>query len=230
MLSDSAQDSFVQVLVGQAETPFTVHKTLLCKSSDYFKAQLKPEWSGTPVKAPHDSQSAFNIYVNWLYSSKITTTATSTSNEEQHHAEWKALAESYVVGEVLLDIPFKDSVIDALRAKIQSTSGHTIWSCGGDLIKIIYSGTSESSPARMLLADVYASIKRTKELTAVYDKAPKDFFYNVSLVCNRWVANLEQRMPDYEPLKDFWFCSDLSCKYHCHLDSAECYLQEHSNA
>lgn len=61
-------------------------------------------------------------------------TATYTQNYDENEKEWMNLAAAYVLGNELLDTAFKDSVIDALRAKVRSLSGNTIWPYGGELI------------------------------------------------------------------------------------------------
>ena len=114
--------------MGESKATLYVHQSVLCSWWQYFKTKKKPEWSqpGGVVDSPYDSEAAFNLYVSWLYTRKIPNAAALSQSQDDNETEWKTLAEAYVLGDALLDTAFKDHVIDALRAKVQSPSGHTI--------------------------------------------------------------------------------------------------------
>lgn len=214
----SARDPLITVKVGEGGATFRVYESVLCSSSEFFKAKKKPEWSkpDTAVDLTDQSDEAFNLYVNWLYTKNIPTATTLSQTNEDNEAEWKLLTASYVLGDVIIDVMFKDTIIDALQAKVKSTSGHTLWPCGGEIIQVIYDSTLEGSPLRRFIVQVYAYHAGQVELASALESAPKEFFYDI-LVAERLI-----RTP--RPLKDFlvfW-----QCVYHSHGLTGDCYMKE----
>ena len=76
-------------------------------------------------------------------------------SRELHQHEFMVLADSYVLGEGLMDNTFKDVAIDALCVKVRGPRGDTIWPAFVGMVKIIYAGTPESSKARALLVNIF---------------------------------------------------------------------------
>ncbi|KAF2667991.1 hypothetical protein BT63DRAFT_472660 [Microthyrium microscopicum] len=73
-----AQETTVQILVGEEEQVFAVHQHLLRSNSEYFKAMLRNETSGGfkenvegQIKLPDVSVKLFNLFVQFLYHGKI---------------------------------------------------------------------------------------------------------------------------------------------------------------
>ncbi|KAL2051278.1 hypothetical protein ABVK25_008527 [Lepraria finkii] len=66
-------DELVTVLVGPEKHRFDIHKTLLCKSSDFFEAafngSLKEKKRTTIL--PEQGVSTFKYYVHWLYTHNL---------------------------------------------------------------------------------------------------------------------------------------------------------------
>ena len=228
----SAKDEFVRVHVGESKATFHVHKSVLCSSSQYFKAKEKPEWSkpGGAVDSPCDSEDAFNLYVNWLYMRKIPTKAVLSQSPQDHETEWKTLAEAYVLGDALIDTPFKDVILDALYAKVRSTSGHTIWSCGGQITEIIYC-LPESSPARRFILDIYKKHAGEKDLASMFNEAPKEFFYDLAMAGKMGVTARALDTFGTYPSGDYWNPNTEChpCTYHSHREPEHCYLKSTSD-
>jgi hypothetical protein len=141
-------------------------------------------------------------------------TATTLTQSDNNETEWKTLASAFVLGEALIDSVFKDTIMDALRAKVCSTSGHTMWSCGGEMVKMLYEGTPEGSAAGKFMVDVYTLHAGEKELELVRAQLPKDFFYDMFVLIIKGSTT--------RPLNDF--PGTWTCKYHGHKPSEPCYL------
>ncbi|KAK3172457.1 hypothetical protein OEA41_005779 [Lepraria neglecta] len=66
-------DGLVTVLVGPEKHRFDIHKTLLCKSSDFFEVAFNgslKEKEGTTT-LPEQDVSTFKYYVHWLYTRNL---------------------------------------------------------------------------------------------------------------------------------------------------------------
>ncbi|EMF08966.1 uncharacterized protein SEPMUDRAFT_26305, partial [Sphaerulina musiva SO2202] len=100
----------VNVDQGPNATKIYVHKSVLCASSEFFKAKARRVWSKgeATVDLPHVSQHAFMLYANWAYSGKVN----ETSVPDQ--ADWEILAEAAALGQQLMDSAFKHSVMDTM--------------------------------------------------------------------------------------------------------------------
>lgn len=222
----SAREEVIQVRVGESKDTFSVHKALLCSTSQFFQAKQKEEWSkGDPViKAPYDVEEAFNLYVNWLYTCRIPTAAMVTDNHGENENEWKVLAHAYALGDAILDTPFMDTVVDAMHAKIRSHSGHTIWACAAEIIDIIYAPPAPN-PAKRLLADLYAQYAGEQEMAALAGKGNQEFFHDVAAAPRTDTA--ERSLRDFDSFLNFNYSR---CKYHSHRDPEKCYLQEADKA
>lgn len=76
-----------------------------------------------------------------------------------HEADWKILAAAFVVGEVVMDDPFKDPVMqmDAWCVETGDPKAATLWAVMKTIIQITYEGTPTGSLVRMWLLDVFTN-------------------------------------------------------------------------
>lgn len=119
---------------------------------------MKDHW-GTSARGSitldDEDPEVFEVYLNWLYCETLPVRNDSPGREG--NTEYIQLAKSYVLGEMLQDVNFKDAVLDAILIKSRSTtSDGQCWFPVGPAIRCIYEGTPESSAARRLLVDLYA--------------------------------------------------------------------------
>lgn len=129
-------------------------------------------------------------------------------------SEWLNLARAYVLGQAVVDINFKDTVIDAMRAKVKSASGPSIWLVASELVRIIYNGTPEDSPARRFLVDLYHGHAGEGDMEkGVF---PSDFLFDLTR------AALTRCGVHKTPVTNLGGSSVIKCKYHEHGENA-CY-------
>ncbi|KAL8733768.1 MAG: hypothetical protein Q9166_001962 [cf. Caloplaca sp. 2 TL-2023] len=61
---------FVTILVGQGETPFYIHRDLLCDRSAHFRAALKGHFKEAKtgqIAFPEEQAETFDLFVYWVY-------------------------------------------------------------------------------------------------------------------------------------------------------------------
>lgn len=128
---------------------FVVHESTIRQRSRFFDNALKRGWKEAEhkvVRLPEAESDAFELYVNWLYSSQLYTKGQSDEDE------YGQLVEAYVLGDWLQDPDYKDAVIDALIDKIKDDP---ILPTG--LAGTIWAHTAPGSSLRELVTDVYLS-------------------------------------------------------------------------
>jgi hypothetical protein len=159
------------VTVGHEEnrSSFKIHEDAICDRSEFFRNSMKPEWASMRVDPrvidlPEDDPEAFSLYHTWLYSGELAilsntsagqdSTSSSLSDEapDDHHT----LAYAYALGERLLDIPFKNAIVDAYVLYARGTAPGKRYYPSNEEIRIIYDGTGDRSPIRQLLVDIWA--------------------------------------------------------------------------
>lgn len=130
--------------VGVDRVEFTVHLKQLEKSP-FFRSAVKKDWlvDGT-IALPIDDPTVVHCYLHFLYSSAVPANF------------YEALAELYVFGEKIMDVDFKNAVIGAIirETRKPETDGHCYFPTG-DVVDILYAGTSSGSPARKLMVDLF---------------------------------------------------------------------------
>ena len=204
----------VEVGAPIAET-FNVHLKVLCSSSDFLKAKVKPEWlkNQNSVKLPDLLPETFSIYVNWLYTGALTGLLRPGDAEDRKDLlEFRRLATAFVLGEALLDVAFKDTIIDTLLFRVCSDTGRQVFTAGAEIAKIVYDGTPTESPARQLLIDIYRNHAYEPDMTHVGRDLPHEFLLDVA------VALVGKGKP--QPLKQLQ--EKGTCDYHSHGSNVAC--------
>ncbi|KAM0459399.1 hypothetical protein ACHAPV_005586 [Trichoderma viride] len=180
-----------------------------------MKAYWETSTSGSVTLQEEDPE-VFEVYQHWLYFEKLPVQNDSPGLEG--NIEYVQLAKAYVLGEMLLDISFKNAVLDAILIKSRSkaSDGHR-WFPVGPAIRCIYEGTLESSAARRLLVDMYTYHGYGEWLTqwASKDDLPKQFLLDLA------IATLAKRPRPLASLAP----KAGACEYHEHLpNSNSCYV------
>ncbi|KAK4497222.1 hypothetical protein PRZ48_011672 [Zasmidium cellare] len=214
-----ARDTIVEVSVGEPATIFHIHRSVLLRSSDFLQTKAKPEWSKgeATVNLPGHPSVAFNIYSKWLYSGSILsrTSFGLFGSAPKEDSEWACLAHAFALGEELMDTEFKDTIMDALRAKAQSYNGESIWPVAANVVRIIYDGTPAQSPARKFIVDIYHSHADATALDST-DGFPAEFLLDLSRI------SLSRRIKT--KMTEPGACSTTSCVYHEHGKEGKCYV------
>jgi hypothetical protein len=171
----------IQVRVGaedDAGAPtFSVHQELFTKRSEFFKLATSGSWRESKentISFPEDDLDAFRVYLHLVYTNNVVSSGTMKN-------EWMLLCRLYVLAEKLQDAAAKDSAIDAMRdyAKDARRMDTMVWD--PEVIRELYDGTPERSPARRLVVDLYALLGGQPWLEGKKAELPKDFLYDIAM-------------------------------------------------
>lgn len=87
-----------------------------------------------------------------------------------------SLAEAYAFGEEIMDVKFKNAILDSMMATAMKWNTFP----GLDAVNLIYEGTTSKSPARHLLVDIHAQKAHAgKEWNVQYGGCPKEFLVDL---------------------------------------------------
>ncbi|TGO46085.1 hypothetical protein BCON_0346g00110 [Botryotinia convoluta] len=92
---DELEDELVHIFVGPERKKFSVHKNLICRYEDFFKAALQDngfkEGAENKMDLPEDKPYIFQEFVNWMYAAQVESLQIST--EEAEHTRDLAIIE-----------------------------------------------------------------------------------------------------------------------------------------
>lgn len=206
----------VKVVVGDGESrqAFFIHKSLLSKHSDFFKAALDSNWkegNEYTVRLPEDDPEHFQLFAAFLYSGQIY-----SSKDGDHKAarlegdsEFKRILQSWILGEKLLSVEFKDACTDAFIAKMLEDGTYSNGT-------IIYPHGAAQCGMKRLCVDVAVWKWNAKAI----DKARKkdidpEFWVGLAAALHKTkLSGLKGRAP---------FMEQSTCGYHDHDEGSPCY-------
>jgi len=149
----------VVFLVGtQAPKRFTVHEDIVKASSEFVRLALRGEWkeaSTRRVSLPDDEPDVFSVYQQWLYNGLIHTILGFVLEPDD---EYELLVKAYIFGEKIVDVAFKNSVVDAITEKVNQFGLNT------RLTSLVFDDTAPASPLRRLWLDVYYHLGKVEWL------------------------------------------------------------------
>ncbi|KAL6705330.1 hypothetical protein ACN47E_007140 [Coniothyrium glycines] len=156
-----------------------VHSGVLSTSSKFFKNAIKDVWQHDGSKAIDLSDvnsTVFDLYIQWLYTGRITKDPPSKLNHGMYQAQ------VYVLGEKIMDVQLQNAVLatiitDLIDWGVEST----VWSTSQAIVALIYDGTPSNNPARKLLVDMWK-----RNATVVLEQ---DATFLASM-CNEFLADL----------------------------------------
>ncbi|KAF2242119.1 hypothetical protein BU26DRAFT_555820 [Trematosphaeria pertusa] len=181
--------TFLTVRVGEApnDENFLLHEGIICSRSEFFRRAMNGNWIEKEerlVKLPRDKPELFSIYVNLVYTNKLTTTPKTSAGKAPSVAaigqEYQTMCELYVLCEKLQDTSAKDATVTAILSMI-----HVRHNRGGyrgpppRAVRTIYEGTTSNSPARRLMVDLWTSVTAST-LAKVAGSLPHEFIVDIA--------------------------------------------------
>lgn len=151
---------------------FWIQRDILRQSSKFFQSATKDEWDSLrdekhTVTVSFDDSDAFKSYLHWLHQGEIPCPCKEDLSEGDDH---QFLAKLFVIGEELMDVPFKNAILDIIAYLAAS------YCPGHEAISTIYQGTSPEAPIRKLLADLCAYVAHDNDNSWVtaYKEYPQE--------------------------------------------------------
>ncbi|KAL9024693.1 MAG: hypothetical protein Q9180_007835 [Flavoplaca navasiana] len=140
-------DEVVTILVGPEETPFRIHKGLLCSKSEYFRAAFEGSFKETTEKSVHlrdDDPAVFQFYASLIYTQQPIVGWVHGQHDVDVYCRLYVLADklgSEAIQNVAMDLVHKrcaDDYLDLTEA---------------DTINYVFNNTLPGSRLRAILTD-----------------------------------------------------------------------------
>lgn len=204
------------MLVGKSEKKFTVHRSLVCKSSEFFEASTSIRWKEgqeNTVRLPECEPSTFTTYIGWLYTSEV-----DLLEADEKEVPWvdkdgttltqrlnltRRAIDCYALGDMVLDNGFLNAVVDELISiseKCNTVPGH-------ESVKYAWDKIPKDGKLADLLVDFYAVGLDVKEFDAMLPELPAEFVARIAR------AGIRGRLADSRGRKP---TGKLKCHYHKH--------------
>ncbi|OQN95820.1 hypothetical protein B0A48_18105 [Cryoendolithus antarcticus] len=203
--------TLIIVRVGAEQHPFVINQDVLTRSSDYFKTTLKECWTPKDesefrtLTLQHAGLKSFNIYANWLHSRVVYTQAKDTSKNSESYV---LLSRCYALGDLLLDVDFKDTITDAFVCQVNTVLDGVRFFPNNVAKKYLYANTASTAKIRQWCVDLFAGCKNASLL---YDEDPPEFLRAVAVALIAGSSIHHKAM-------------FADCKYHEHGDGEDaCY-------
>ena len=134
------------------------------------------------VHLQEETPAAFRIYLQWLYRGPtIPTVAWSNTKPTR----FQLLSDAYVMGDMLQDNSFKNSVLDSIHAQTEVVDENGVKYLPRNSINTIYNNTTESCPLRKYLVDAYLIYGHHEdfEKRSKSECLPEEFLMNLVAEC-----------------------------------------------
>lgn len=137
-----------------------VHQGILCKTSEFFKNVMRPEWARQKadpytINLSDHTAADVKLYAQWLYSQKgniSTEKLSGPAYESAVYEVFQTLIEAYIYSEKIMDTAYNKAVFKVLIEAYMADD----WTPGPDLINILYENSSPGCLARSMMIDFAA--------------------------------------------------------------------------
>ncbi|KAL8650460.1 MAG: hypothetical protein Q9226_005132 [Calogaya cf. arnoldii] len=198
----------VTVLVGPEETPFHIHKGLLCSKSVFFRAAFQgsfKEATEKKIRLKDEKPEVFQYYATWIY------TQSSVPDWTYLHINANLCCRLYVLSDKLGSEEFQNIIIDMIHKLFIKDYSLCL---DPETVNYVYDNTLPGSRLRTVLIHELAwnvDIETHPELV----NAVPEFLFEILKICSK---RLPRRLEHEKgPLDTDW------CKtYHVHSDGRIC--------
>ncbi|KAF1973571.1 hypothetical protein BU23DRAFT_132966 [Bimuria novae-zelandiae CBS 107.79] len=182
----------ITIKVGKdaSQRSFKIHEHVICDHTEYFHNHMKDAWTVMKdeqrvIELPNDNPDAFALWRTWIYTEKIAILPEqpfSAEGMEERSAHYAVLAHAYVLGEMILDIPFMNAIADVYVLNARGGDGVRAHYPTNEDIAVLYDGTSPDSPIRKLLVDIWMYRGKVEWLDKELDDGalPREFLIEVT--------------------------------------------------
>ncbi|KAF2443932.1 hypothetical protein P171DRAFT_485401 [Karstenula rhodostoma CBS 690.94] len=163
-------NEFVTVVVGTGDErkSFALHKSVVCKRSEFFHASLCGDWKEShadKIELPEDDPDIFQLYNQSLYVGNVHQAEPDESSQSKYHY----LGQLYVFADKMINVQAKNHVTEAIFHRLKASVipiNHDVCDELADMITMIWNVTSQDAPVRQLLIHSIADFR------ALYSDSP----------------------------------------------------------
>lgn len=177
----------ITILVGEEEHRFTVHKDMICAKSKFFRAACSERWaSGVEkiVRQPEGTVEDFQIYVEWVYTSKV------TLDTEDLDKQQARLMDLYILGDIVDDYQLRNATMKRLIANVRKG----VESVQSSQLVKVYAATMTGSPLRRFIVDWTLRNFDRESIKLYIAQDPAEFVQELAVAALDQVETVE----DYE--------------------------------
>ncbi|KAI4283783.1 MAG: hypothetical protein L6R38_001948 [Xanthoria sp. 2 TBL-2021] len=197
----------VTILVGTAETPFSIHWGLLTSKSTFFNAALTGSWkesSEGKIRLVEDDPELFSTYVLCIYNQDWTLDQNGKALSSDAHCRL------YIMADKFGSEASQNLIIDNLRERATRSKFEMRFTTFG----YVYDNTLPGNPLRKLLADFLAWKLSLPYYKSLVDVAPQCLYDALEVYEKRLSLGSKATTPYHDT---------VACKnYHIHQDGTSC--------
>lgn len=204
----------MHVGAGAAKQTFAVHKDLLTKHSEFFKAAANGEWKEgreNVVSLGSYKPENFKLFCDFLYTGRIFM-AREGDRSGDTDEEFIRTQSAWLMAQKLLSTSFKDALVDTLIAKCVEEKFYP-----NSLHRAVYASGSSKSGMRKLLVDFHIWGTGAKRIEKVgFELESAEFYYDIAVARNKRKSAAK--------IADAPFKEEDTCRYHEHVaEGKPCY-------
>lgn len=172
------EDDIVTVLVGPNMQRFAVHKDVICKGSEFFRAACSTRWlegQEKLVRLPEVRPNVFQVYLDWAYTGILAVEDAQTPEVDRGRSSG-GIIDVYLLGDVLGDVKLRNQAMQLLNTHVSEWKIPSIPS-----ICKIFENTPANSKLRDWAVDITImrqSRQRFSQATAYY---PAEFLSQIAV-------------------------------------------------
>ena len=207
--------------MGADEEKFVVHKNMICHASAFFKNACSKQWKEAKeglVRLPDVKPHTFGVYQGWLYTGVLDFSTTPTEDcqkqrgldltDDAFNEIAQDMADAYVVGDMLRDSGFCNSVVDELISVAETHARLP----GNTVASEIWQKVPPGSAMRRLLVDYFTFDCSEEVVSKAVEIFPADLVKEIAKAGFRDISlSGKDKRPKNRP----------KCFYHDHTDAAK---------
>lgn len=149
----------VNILVGEQETPFIMHKKILCSKSEYFAKAFEGEFRERDgvMRLPEDTPEAVSCFFDWIYTGKVDHSIVQDQESCESFSRNTLYPAYFFAQKIVLD-SFQNAIMDT----IQLVHYQAQYLIPAEDIKVIYENTLDTDEIRTYCQYVKFAVVSTK--------------------------------------------------------------------
>lgn len=174
-------NDLITILVGEEEHHFKAHKDMLCAKSKFFKAACSKVWASgreKVVRQPEGAPEDFQIYVEWVYTSKLSLDADGIEKQQAR------LMDLYILGDSIDNYQLRNATMKRLIANTRKGIQHI----ERDQVHKVYAATTTGSALRQFLVNWILTCFSRDAIKLNIAQEPSEFVQELAVAAMEQIA------------------------------------------